>query len=423
MSPSQRDIAIACLAALLLAGLNARAETVLHSGGEWDFETGFYWTPHILAGQNASPCGEHPTCDQSYCPTGNVSCVPADKLAWVGHGWIHWASFPTWETPGFWGCASFNENQNQANVSRGVRSQEITLTCANGIGLVYKQATVPAAHRIRVKAMMKFTPNDPTFPPVQHALGLDPTGNTDPQASTVQWFDWDEQTPSPPQPSRVFNHTSETIDCLDNTLTIFIRQLAPEPPCMGQTFMIDDVEVFDVGPIGPLIEISPATLVVDVLQGNDAIDQSFTIRNTGSGTLNYTITDTADWLSTSPDSGTATGETDTITVACDTDALPAANYNATITIDSSNAENAPQTLAVSLNITHKPADYDGDNDVDQGDFGVFQACFTGPGNPIATPRCAEADFDDDSDVDQDDFGWFQQCISGAGVPSDPLCAE
>ena len=417
MSPSQRDIAIAWVMALLLAGLNVQAETLLYSGGQWDFEVGFYNTPHMMAGQNAPCCPQACEDPRDICP------VSADKLAWVGHGWTHWASFPTWPTNSYWGSVAFNENQFQANVSRGVRSQEFSMTFVKGIGVIYRTTTVPAAHRIRVKAMMKFTPNEPHFPPVQHSLGLDPTGGTDPQAPTVQWFDWDESTPSPPQPSRVFNQTSETVDCMGNTLTIFIRQLALDASSAGQTFMIDDVEVFDVGPIGPLIEISPAALVVDVLQGNDAIDRSFTIRNIGSSTLNYSITDTADWLSTSPDSGTATGETDTITVACDTDALPAANYNATITIDSDNAENAPQTLAVSLNVTHKPADYDGDNDVDQGDFGVFQACFTGPGNPISTPRCAEADFDDDNDVDQDDFGWFQQCMSGAGVPSDPLCAQ
>jgi hypothetical protein len=423
MIPGHRIIGIAWVAVLLLGSLSGQAETPLYSGGEWDFENGFYFTEHMLAGQVASPCGEHSSCDQSHCPTGHVFCVPGDKTAWVGNGWLHWASFPTWETPGFWGCASFNLNQNQANVSRGVRSQEITMTCANGVGVIYRQAAVPPGHRIRVKAMMKFTPNDPDFPPVQHSLGLDPTGGTDPEAATVQWFDWDEQTPSPPQPSRVFNETTETIDCPGNLLTIFIRQLAPEPPCVGQTFMIDDVEVFDVGPLGPAIKISPTALVVDVPQGNDADSQSFTVRNIEYGTLDYTITDTVDWLSVSPDSGTNDGETDTITVAYDTDALPIGHYSAGITVDSSNATNAPQNLTVSLNVSHKPADYDGDGDVDQEDFGVFQACFTGPGSTISVPRCTEADFDDDDDVDQDDFGRFQQCMSGAGVPSDPSCTE
>jgi hypothetical protein len=258
---------------------------------------------------------------------------------------------------------------------------------------------------------------------VQHALGLDPTGGTDPAAETVQWFNWDESTPSPPQPGRVFNQTSETIDCFNGQLTIFIRQLAPEPPCQGQTFMIDDVEVFDVGPLGPALAVSPSTLVAQTLHGVDAEDQTLTVRNSGTGPLDYTIVDNVDWLSVSPASGTSNGESDTITISFDSSDLSSGSYNAVITVNSDDAVNAPQTVNVTLNIARKPADYDSDGDVDQEDFGWFQTCFTGPGNRMTTSQCAGADFDGDLDVDQDDFGAFQQCMSGAGTPSDPNCAD
>jgi hypothetical protein len=165
----------------------------LHCGGEWDFETGFYFTPHMLAGQCAGPPGG-----------GNVSCVPADKQAHVAVGWSHWAAFPDWPTFGYWGTVSFNENKNCDNVYRGNRSQELTMTFANGVGVIYKQAAVPVDHRIRVEAYMKFTPNG-SAPDVEHAIGIDPSGGTNPASPDVQWIIWQQQTPSPPQPAGVFN--------------------------------------------------------------------------------------------------------------------------------------------------------------------------------------------------------------------------
>ena len=56
-------------------------------------------------------------------------------------------------------------------------------------------------------------------------------------------------------------------------------------------------------------------------------------------------------------------------------------------------------------------DFDHDGDVDQEDFGDFQACLSGPGVPYS-PGCADADFNGDGYVDYDDFNAFQPCVSG-----------
>ena len=70
-----------------------------------------------------------------------------------------------------------------------------------------------------------------------------------------------------------------------------------------------------------------------------------------------------------------------------------------------------------------PGDLDGDGDVDQEDFGHFQACLTGLAVPVTDPDCQEANLDGDSDVDLDDFIVFQQCLSGANVPADLNCTD
>jgi len=215
----------------------------LYCGGEWDFEAGSYFTPHHLAGQSAGP------------PDGSdVSSIPADKWAHVGIGWAHWASFPTWPTGGFWGVCSFNENKNPYNVHRGNRSQELTMTCANGIGVIYKRAAVPAGHHIKVVAYMKYTPNGEARD-VEHAIGIDPAGETDPTSPNIQWTLWQEQVPSPPQGPRVFNRGTAEAVAVEPAITVFIRQRAFEPPCEGQTFMIDNVKVYDLGPAGSRIRV------------------------------------------------------------------------------------------------------------------------------------------------------------------------
>ena len=67
-------------------------------------------------------------------------------------------------------------------------------------------------------------------------------------------------------------------------------------------------------------------------------------------------------------------------------------------------------------------DYDGDCDVDQADYVIFEACASGPGVPHDLD-CEDRDYDGDLDVDQEDFAVFQRCISGVDNPADPNCAD
>jgi len=53
--------------------------------------------------------------------------------------------------------------------------------------------------------------------------------------------------------------------------------------------------------------------------------------------------------------------------------------------------------------------------VDREDFGYFQACLSGSGQP-AGPRCEDADLQADGDVDPIGFGAFLTCVGGANQP-------
>ncbi|MBN1512689.1 MAG: SUMF1/EgtB/PvdO family nonheme iron enzyme [Phycisphaerae bacterium] len=69
------------------------------------------------------------------------------------------------------------------------------------------------------------------------------------------------------------------------------------------------------------------------------------------------------------------------------------------------------------------ADFDGDGDVDQTDFGHIQVCLTGNGTACEDEACFNARFDGDPDVDNADMDLFLGCMSGSGLAGDPDCPD
>ncbi|TKB95636.1 MAG: hypothetical protein E8D41_00305 [Nitrospira sp.] len=101
---------------------------------------------------------------------------------------------------------------------------------------------------------------------------------------------------------------------------------------------------------GPAIGMSPASLSFTAqLGGNSPAAQILTINNTGHGTLNWTASDSAAWLSLSPASGTGTG---VVTVSVATTALTPGSYSETITLNAPGA--TPVTIPVSFAISAAP---------------------------------------------------------------------
>ena len=83
-------------------------------------------------------------------------------------------------------------------------------------------------------------------------------------------------------------------------------------------------------------------------------DQSLWIGNCGEGTLDWTVSDDADWLTLSPTSGSSTGEMGEVTLSVDITGMSAGSYSCTITIEDPEATNSPQTASVSLTIEALP---------------------------------------------------------------------
>lgn len=101
-------------------------------------------------------------------------------------------------------------------------------------------------------------------------------------------------------------------------------------------------------PPPPTIGVSPASLSFTATAGgSNPANQTISITNTGGGTLDWTASDDAPWLTVSPASGTAPS---TLTASVDISGLTAGTYNGTITISATGAANTPVIVLVTLHL-------------------------------------------------------------------------
>ncbi len=86
--------------------------------------------------------------------------------------------------------------------------------------------------------------------------------------------------------------------------------------------------------------------------GSDS--DTFEVRNSGQGTLNYLVDVNRSWMSVSPSNGSSNGEWDVIEVTADSSGLGAGDYSGTISVSSGDATNSPQEIDVTLTIPDWP---------------------------------------------------------------------
>jgi uncharacterized protein (TIGR03437 family) len=109
----------------------------------------------------------------------------------------------------------------------------------------------------------------------------------------------------------------------------------------------DGINVMVASPAAPAIVVSPTTLSFTSVNGSIPATQTFQITNTGGGTLTWTATSSATWLTVSASSGTAPS---TITVSINPAGLAVGTDNGTIQITASGATGSPVTVAVTLTV-------------------------------------------------------------------------
>lgn len=201
-----------------------------------------------------------------------------------------------------------------------------------------------------------FTARNPTnaYTTPYEALVLE----ANPSASVTPWYD--DPTPgnndafSAGGISQISDSTTPAMKFWDatgrnTTSGAIIHSISADGPAM--TFVVGAGILTNV----PSIVLGRTTIDSSCDLGGTALSQTFTIGNGQGGTLNYTISDNQSWLSCSPTSGTATTESDTITVDFATSGLAAGTYSATITVTDPAASPTTDTITVGLSVNPQPS--------------------------------------------------------------------
>ncbi len=135
----------------------------------------------------------------------------------------------------------------------------------------------------------------------------------------------------------------------------------------------------------PTISLNPSSLNYTATQGAaNPANQTVSLTNTG-GTLNWTVSDSASWLSVSPASGSSSS---TLTTAVNTSGLAAGTYNGTITVSATGSSS--KTVAVTLTVSAPTTSsvtltWTPNTDADLAGYKIYEATASGAyGAALAT---------------------------------------
>ena len=107
----------------------------------------------------------------------------------------------------------------------------------------------------------------------------------------------------------------------------------------------------------PTISVSPDNLTFNAIEeGENPPDQTLEVCSSGTGTLDWSLTDTAAWLSETPASGSLGADAcEDVTVSVDATGMEAGDYSATITITGSDEVEVAVNLHIESTAPVEPA--------------------------------------------------------------------
>jgi glucose/arabinose dehydrogenase/PKD repeat protein len=102
-------------------------------------------------------------------------------------------------------------------------------------------------------------------------------------------------------------------------------------------------------PPPPALAVTPSSLAFGATAGgSNPATKTLSVSNTGGGTLAFTATDDAAWLSVSPGSGSAPAD---LTASVNIAGLAAGTYTATVTVTSTGVSGSPKLIPVTLTVS------------------------------------------------------------------------
>ncbi len=135
----------------------------------------------------------------------------------------------------------------------------------------------------------------------------------------------------------------------------------------------------------PVLVVTPSSASNTVLTGGSVPARTVQIWNGGTGTVAYTVSSSESWVSASPSAGASTGEHDVITLSYSPATLAPGLYTAVVSVESADAGNSPQAVAVTLWVRDAATRY-------------VDAASAAPADPYATWETAASTIQDAVDV-------------------------
>jgi len=216
-------------------------------------------------------------------------------------------------------------------------------------------------------------PSAPSAPivPVNPAIGASPTslsftaqqGSSDPNPQTVtisntgggtlNWNASDNATWLTVSPASGTGNGAVTLTATTGTLTAGSYPAVVTMSATGATTVTVPVTfTVTAAPVPPAIGASPTSFSFTATQGgSNPAAQTLNISNTGGGTLSWTASDNATWLTLSPGTGTGNG---TVTLSAVTGTLTPATYTGTVTLSGGTGVTSV-TIPVSFTVAAAPA--------------------------------------------------------------------
>jgi murein DD-endopeptidase MepM/ murein hydrolase activator NlpD len=107
---------------------------------------------------------------------------------------------------------------------------------------------------------------------------------------------------------------------------------------------------------GPALQVGATSLSFSAQQGSTPAMQTFTVSNSGGGTLNWNAAENLGWLTISPSSGSlAAGASISVTVSVNTSGLTSGSHTGAIELSAPGATGSPRSVAVTLAVAAAPA--------------------------------------------------------------------
>ena len=278
--------------------------------------------------------------------TFDVSNAGGGTLSWSASESAPWLSV----SPGSGvGAATVTVTPSITGLAAGTYTTDITVTAAGASGSPRTVAVtfvvdLPPPTLAVAPASLSFTAVEGGAVPASKDLSVTNAGSGSLSFTVSDDAPWLSVTPGSGSAPSTLSVTPSIAGLAVGTHTATVTVTAAG--ALGSPRTVD--VTLNVQPPAPVLSVSPAALSFSGVQGGSSpAAKTITVTNTGGGTLNWSASETASWLSLTTSGGT-------VTVTPSITGLTAGTYTADVTITAPGATGSPKTVPVTFAVDPPP---------------------------------------------------------------------